>query len=57
MFLHAEEDVGACLDWAGCRGIQSELRYGLTSNGIIMILQGKDNICGILEVLNRGVSW
>ena len=30
---------------------------GLTLDGVLMIFQGKDNLGGILEVLNRGVSW
>ena len=33
------------------------MRYGLTLDGIIMVVQGEDNLGGILEVINWGASW
>ena len=51
----AEEDVGACLDWAGYDGLRPEVGYCLTMNGILLVVEGDDNLCGIAEMLNGGV--
>ena len=57
VFLHAEKDVDARLDWEGRRGIWYEERDVLTLDGFLMIFQGEDNLIGVLEVLNWGVNW
>ena len=56
MFSKEEEDVDARSNWAGCRGLQSEVRDGLTLDVIIPVVQGKENLYGMLKVLNWGVG-
>ena len=56
VFLQVEEDVDSHLDWACCWGIWSEVRDGITLNGILLVVQGEENLRDVLEVLNRGVS-
>ena len=51
MFSQAEEDVDACSDWAGCRGLRSETRDGLTSDGVLLVFQGEDDMGDVLERL------
>ena len=51
MFSHVDEDVDACSYWEEFRGLQSEVTDGLTSDGILMVVQGEDDLCGVLEVL------
>ena len=51
----AEEDVDACLDWAGCGGIRTEVGDGITIDGILLIVKGDDNFCGIAEIFGGGV--
>ena len=43
-------------DWVGRQGPRSEVRYGLTSDGILLVVQGEDDLCGMLEMLNQGVG-
>ena len=57
VFLHAEEDIDARLDWAGCWGIRFEVRNGLTSDNILLVVQGEENMCSVLEFFNWGVGW
>ena len=40
----AKEDVDARLNWAGYRGLQSDVRDGLTSDGVFLVIQGEDNL-------------
>ena len=55
MVAEAEEDVDACLDRAGCGGLGAEVGYGLTTDGILLIVEGDEHLCGIAEMLG-GVS-
>ena len=32
------------------------MRDGITSNGILLVVQGEDDLCGMLEMLNQGVG-
>ena len=57
MLLHAEEDINTRSDWAGQQGLWSEVRYGLTLDGVPLVIQGEENLGGVLEVLNRGTRW
>ena len=50
-----EEDVDDQLDWAGCSGLTPEVVAGLTADGIILIVEGDNNLCGIEEILGRGI--
>ena len=38
MLLQTEEDVDARSNLAGCGGLRSEVRYGLTSDGILLVV-------------------
>ena len=49
-----EKDVGARLDWAGCGGLRMELGDSLTADGILLIVKGDDNLCGIVKMLSPG---
>ena len=57
MFSYTEIDVDARSYWAGCRGLRYGVRDSLTLGGILLVLQGEDDLCDVLEVLDRGVGW
>ena len=57
MFSHAEEYFDACSEWAGYQGIRSKVRDGLTLDGILLVVQGEDDLRGLLEIINQGVGW
>ena len=57
MFLHAEEDVDTRSNRSGCCRLISEVRYRFPSNFILMVVQGKDNLGGVLEIFDWGVGW
>ena len=52
MFLHAEEDVDTCLNWGGCCQLRSKMRDGFPLDFVLLVVQGKDNLDGVLEVFN-----
>ena len=56
VFSQGEKDVDARLNWAGFWGLWSEVRYGLTSDGILLVVQGEDDLCGMLKVPGQGVD-
>ena len=47
-----EEDVDTRSNWAGGRTLQSEVRYGLTPDGILLVIQGEDDLGDMLEPPN-----
>ena len=49
MLSLAEEDVDARSNWAGSRALRSEVRDGLTSDGILLVVQGEDNLGDVLK--------
>ena len=55
IFSQTEEDVDAHSKWACCGRLQSEVRYGLTFDGILLVVQGEDDLCDRLKLLDRGV--
>ena len=55
MFLQVEEDVDACSNWLGSWRIRSEVRDGLTLDGVLLVVQGEDDLGDVLKLLNRGV--
>ena len=55
MFLQAEEDVDARSNWAGCWVFRSEVRDGLTLDGVFLVFQGEDNLGDTLKPLDRGI--
>ena len=55
MFSQAERDVDACSNWAGCRALQFEVIDGLTSDGVLLVVQDEKNLGDMLEPLNWGV--
>ena len=57
LVAEAEEDVDACFDRAGCGGLGAEVRDGLTADGILLIVEGEDNLSYTAEMLGRSVPW
>ena len=55
LVLHAEEDIYARLDWSGCGGLRTEVGDSLTVDGIILIIEGDDNLGGLAEMLGGSV--
>ena len=53
MFSQAEKDVGDRSNWAGCQTLRSEVRDGLTLDGVLPVVQGEDNLGDMLESLGR----
>ena len=49
--VQAEEDIYARLDWAGYDGLRTEVGYSLTVDGIILIVEGDENLGGLAEML------
>ena len=56
MLLHAEGDVDAHLNQAGCCRPRSEARDRFPSDCILLIVQSKDDLGCVLEVFNLGVG-
>ena len=52
VLLQEKEDVEAYLDKAGCRGVWFKVRDGLTSDGVFLVVQGENDLCCLVEVLN-----
>ena len=44
----AEEDGNARLDWAGSGGLGTEVGDGLSADGILLIVDGEENLSGPL---------
>ena len=57
MFVHAEEDVDACSNRAGCCRLRLEVRDGFPLDCILLVVQGKDDLGGVLEIFDWGISW
>ena len=55
LVVQAEEDVDTRLDWAGCSRLRTEVRDCLTADGILLIVEGDDNFCGMAEMLSGNV--
>ena len=56
MFSQAEEIFDSRSNWAGCRALQFEVRDGLTSNVVLLVFQGEDDLGDVLEPLDRGIG-
>ena len=55
MFVLAEEDVDSCSNWAGGQALRSEVRYGLTLDGVLLVVQGEDNMGDIFKPPDWGI--
>ena len=55
LVAQAEEYVNARLDWAGYGRLRTEVGDGLTADGILLIVEGEDNLSGLVEMIGRGV--
>ena len=51
----AEEDVNARLYWAGCDGLRTEVGDGLAVDGILLIVEGDDNLDGLAEMFGGSI--
>ena len=57
MFVHAEEDVDTRSNRAGCFRLRLKVRDRFPSNCILLVVQGKDDLGGLLEIFDWGDSW
>ena len=55
LVAQAEEDADARLDWAGCSGLRTEVGDSLTADGILLIIEGDENLGGLAEILGGSV--
>ena len=55
LVVQAEEDVVARLDWADCGGLRTEMGVGLAADGILLIVEGDENLGGLAEMLGGSV--
>ena len=55
MLSLAEEDVDPRSNWAGRRALRSEVRDGLTPDGILLVVQGEDDLGDVLKPLDWGI--
>ena len=55
LVLQSKEYVDARSDRAGDQGVQSEVRNILPSDGVLLVVQGDDDIGSVLELLNAGI--
>ena len=53
--MKSKEDVDVRSDRAGGRGLRSEVRNGLPSDGILLVVQGNDNLGSVLESIDGGI--
>ena len=44
LVAEAEEDVDTGPDGAGCGGLGAEVGYGFSADGILLIVEGEDNL-------------
>ena len=56
MFSQAEEDVDARSNWEGWWEIRSEIRDGLILDGVLLVVQGEDNLSDMLKLIDQGVG-
>ena len=54
---HTEKDFDASPDWDGCCRLKYEVSDKLPSDCIILVVQGKENLGALLEILNGGIVW
>ena len=52
VFPHAEEDDDNSTYWSGCCILSSEVRDRVPSDLILLVVQGKENIRYVLEILD-----
>ena len=55
MLSLAEEYVDPGLNWSGDRSLQSKVRYGLTTDCILLVVQGKDDLGDVLDPPDWGI--
>ena len=55
MLSLAEEDIDCRPKWAGVQALRSEVRDGLTSDGILLVVQGEDDLSNVLKPPNWGI--
>ena len=56
LFSQSEEDVDTCSDREGGWGVHSEVRDGLPSDGVLLVVQGEGDLGGVLESLDQGIE-
>ena len=52
--MQSKEDFDGRLDRVGVRGLRSEVRDGLQSDGVLLLVQVDDNLISVLKLVDRG---
>ena len=52
LVAEAEEDINARLDWAGCGRLRTEVGDSPATDGILLIVEGDENLSGLAEMLD-----
>ena len=55
MLSLAEEDIDPCSNWAGGWALRSEVRDGLTPDGVLLVVQGEDDLGDVLKPPDWGI--
>ena len=55
LVVQPEEDADARLDWAVCSRLRTEVVDSLTTDRILLIIKGGNNLGGLAEILDRSV--
>ena len=55
MLLLVEEDVDARSNWAGGQALRSEVSDGLTPDGVLLVVQGEEDLGDVLKPPDWGV--
>ena len=55
MVAETEKDVDACLDVAGCGGLGVEVGDSLTADGILLVVEGEENLSCPGETLGGSI--
>ena len=56
MLSLAEEYVDSRSNWAGGQALRYEVRDGLTSDGTLLVIQGKDDLSDVLGLPDWGIG-
>ena len=55
MLSLTEEDIDPCSNWAGGWALRSKVRDGLAPDGILLVVQGEDDLGDVIEPPDWGI--
>ena len=55
--MHVEEDAETFTHWSGCSRLGAEVGDRLSSDGVIMVFQGKEYLGSVPEQINMRIHW